>query len=678
MDLAIEQLSEGLSSSDMDNIKKALAAEQLAYQSLLKLRAIEHQVARNNQQQSGGGGRNSRSQQQLQQLQLKNDQNRYETQRLATAPESTEQRENRQILSRLRELARRQHDLNKRIKELQSALEEAETDEEKEEIEKRLQRLREQQQQILRDAEELQQRMQNEENQSRMNEESQQLEQARENIRQSSEALEQGETARAAAEGTRAERELTELRDEFQKRTSGQFTETVRQMRAEARDIEKRQEQISEELREAAKPDQQNRSLSQPDQRRELSDQLDDQRSRVEQLRESMRDTIEKAEEFEPILAEALYDTYRDTEQQSPEEALRSTQQSLNRGFVNDARREERRAGERIRQLREGIERAAESVLGDETEALRRANDELKRLTREVNDEMQDADPGSRRDASADESNPSDASPEEAGDSPDADADPAHEHNQGQRAGGSNPRDSENPRDGNDRENRRGDRSAQQGEGSSGANERPATEDDQENSGENSQDRQANDQQQGDQQQGDQQSGGRQASQGNRRDDQQDSSSARNSTRDAWGADPNPPRLFDSTSDNDIFDDESARPVDRDSVRPLTGRDFLDWSDRLRDVEEMIADDELRAEAARIRDQAKSIRKNVRRHSQPPNWDMVRMKVVNPLVELQDRVAEELLRRSSRNSMVPIDRDPVPPEFEKAVKRYYEQLGRGQ
>lgn len=91
----------------------------------------------------------------------------------------------------------------------------------------------------------------------------------------------------------------------------------------------------------------------------------------------------------------------------------------------------------------------------------------------------------------------------------------------------------------------------------------------------------------------------------------------------------------------------------------------------------MIADPELRAEAARIRDRAKEIRKDVKRHSEAPNWDLVRMTVAAPLAELQQRVAEELLRRSSRDALVPIDRDPVPARFEEQVRRYYERLGAG-
>ena len=112
-------------------------------------------------------------------------------------------------------------------------------------------------------------------------------------------------------------------------------------------------------------------------------------------------------------------------------------------------------------------------------------------------------------------------------------------------------------------------------------------------------------------------------------------------------------------------------------VAPLSGEDFLEWSDRLRDVEEMLSDPELRAEAARIRDRAKAIRKEVKRHSAPPNWDIVREMVSQPLVELQSKVVSELLRRTSKDALVPLDRDPVPPKYEARVRKYYERLGAG-
>ena len=51
--------------------------------------------------------------------------------------------------------------------------------------------------------------------------------------------------------------------------------------------------------------------------------------------------------------------------------------------------------------------------------------------------------------------------------------------------------------------------------------------------------------------------------------------------------------------------------------------------------------------------------------------------VAEPIHELRDRIAEEVRRRESPDSLVPIDRDPVPPQFAEGVRRYYERLGSG-
>ena len=110
---------------------------------------------------------------------------------------------------------------------------------------------------------------------------------------------------------------------------------------------------------------------------------------------------------------------------------------------------------------------------------------------------------------------------------------------------------------------------------------------------------------------------------------------------------------------------------------PLTGEDFREWSDRLRDVEEMVDDPELRAQAARIREQARSIRAELKRHSAPPNWDLVRKNVALPLVELEQRIASELLKRAGKQALVPLDRDPVPPQYSEKTRKYYERLGTG-
>jgi hypothetical protein len=108
---------------------------------------------------------------------------------------------------------------------------------------------------------------------------------------------------------------------------------------------------------------------------------------------------------------------------------------------------------------------------------------------------------------------------------------------------------------------------------------------------------------------------------------------------------------------------------------PMTGREFVQWSDRLRDVEEVLQTPRLRLDVARVREQARLWRAEQKRHAGEPNWDLLEESVINPLRIVQNRVAEELARLGSREAVVPVDRDPVPQKYSDLVSRYYERLG---
>jgi hypothetical protein len=111
---------------------------------------------------------------------------------------------------------------------------------------------------------------------------------------------------------------------------------------------------------------------------------------------------------------------------------------------------------------------------------------------------------------------------------------------------------------------------------------------------------------------------------------------------------------------------------------PITGEAFRDWSDRLRDVEELVVDPELRWQATQIRQAAREIRGEIKKHAADPQWAEVEELVAKPLRELQRQVSDELIRRAAeRTEIVPVDRDPVPTEFSRSVKQYYENLGQG-
>lgn len=123
---------------------------------------------------------------------------------------------------------------------------------------------------------------------------------------------------------------------------------------------------------------------------------------------------------------------------------------------------------------------------------------------------------------------------------------------------------------------------------------------------------------------------------------------------------------------------ERAEEALHDLAAPFSGGDFRQFVDRLRDVEELMDDPRLRAEAARIRERARALRAESQRHSTAPRWDLIRGEIARPLAELSQQVSEELLRRTSRESVVPLDRTPPPPGYSEKVRRYYERLGRGE
>ena len=352
MQKAATVLEEAVSSSETprDRLSSALFAEQTAYQSLLKLRAKEHEVQQQQGQGQGQGQgqQNSASQQQLQQLELSNDRNRYESERQAQQQQeqSEQQREQLQVLNRLKELARRQEMLNERLKQLQSELRTAETEEEKEEIERELKRLREEQREMLRDVDELRERMdQAPDQQQQQNQDlREQVEQARSNVQQASRAMDAGQLAEAISEGTRAERQFEQLQEEFRNRTSSAFEETMRDLRQQARDLTERQEEIAREIagESGNESDNSQPSLRSTRDRDGLQQKVAEQRDQLNHVLEQTKEIIQQAEESEPLLSRRLYETVRQMRDVKPEEALEATEFLVGRGLWNQSGEAER------------------------------------------------------------------------------------------------------------------------------------------------------------------------------------------------------------------------------------------------------------------------------------------------------------------------------------------------
>ncbi len=618
METSLEHLTQAGQSASTGELTPALASEQLAYQELLKLKKLDNQVARGRSSgrgSSSSSGNSGRSEQQLQQLEMTQKENRYETQRLAQSQQQT-QREDLQVLNRLRELARRQNEMSERLKEAQAALQQAENEQQKEEIRRQLKRLTEQQLQTLQDIDELRQRMERSENRQRMADAREQLDQSRSRIRQSAEELEKGMLSRAITSTTRAQRELEQMRDDFRKSTSGQFTEQMRNMRENAQQLDQRQNEIAEDIKQQI--DSERKTLTYTGVNRELAERIDRQREDAENLIEQMKEVSEQSETSEPLLSRKLYDTLRKAGTDNVDKALEATGELLKRNFLPQAQEIEKQAGKGIEEMRKGVEDAAENVLGDETESLRLARQQLDELIRQVNEEASRAGNQGR-------GQPSDSN--EMADS-----------SSNQQRPGNAQSETESQKQGR--------QSAQQPQGGR-ASANGAT-------------------------------GGNRQSDSDPNNAQQQGSPRGGSRRQT--ADARPGRRADSggrTGPGGLGGYQSGQWDSGDPNGPLTGRDFSQWSDRLRDVEEMLDERDLRDEAARIRDRARSIRSEFTRHGKEPQWDLVKQQITNPLTELRKHLSDKLAQLQSDEALVPIDRDPVPGRFAELVRRYYENLGGG-
>jgi len=111
---------------------------------------------------------------------------------------------------------------------------------------------------------------------------------------------------------------------------------------------------------------------------------------------------------------------------------------------------------------------------------------------------------------------------------------------------------------------------------------------------------------------------------------------------------------------------------------PITGNDYVNWSDQLRDVQSVLDSPDLRNQLETIHDRAAGFRTQYRERREIPRPDEVRKQLLVPLEQVRVWVQEELSRQENANSLVPLDRDPVPENYSDLVRQYYEKLGSAQ
>jgi hypothetical protein len=558
-----------------EKLGAAVIAEQSAYQGLLKIIPHDYQVS----QSRGRGRRGGRAGQprsgQIDQMELTSEENRYETERQATAAATPQQQEQLQIADRLKQLAQRQQDLNDRLKELQTALAEARPDQEREEIQRQLKRLSDEERQMLGDVDELRQTLDQSPNAASLSKARQQLEQARTDTQRASQELQDQSVSEALAAGARAQQGMQELRENLRSQASSQFTRQMRQLRTQARELAGQEEKIGSTLESLANPER--KSLDDSAQRQQLAQQMAQQERALTNLLGGMQNVSEQAETSEPLLSEQLYDALRRASQMRNENLLQTGEQLVDHGLVSQAGAAESAVRKNLNELREKVERAAQSVLGNETEALRYAQKELEDLSAQVEREAAGAGTNSAQDAAGTNSI--------AGTQPNNGSQQASSLNSGQAG---SERGSASGEAGGDGDRLR--EAARQFGGATG--------------------------------------GGARAGLGNN--------------------------------------------------GPITGNDFVGWSDRMREVEQVVDSPELRNQLAGVRERVAGYRAEYRRRGQKPDAATVRGQVLGPMAEVRARLQEDLARLANVKSLVPLDHDPVPENYSEMVRQYYQKLGGGQ
>lgn len=373
-----------------------------AYDKLVKLSDDEFNVSRSPNQQSGSGGGASRNQSQINELDFRQEDSRYETASEAQALSSPEDRQNLELIAKLNELSRRQDDLNERLQDMQSELANAQTEEERERIARELKRLEEEQRQMLADADEA---IQQAGNRSSARQARQQLEEARENMRNASEQLDEGQVSQALASGTRAQDTLEKTREQMREANSSEFSDAMRNARTRARELAETQAELDEEL--SNQGDEAQQTLDGNSDNDELVERVEAQSEKLDTLLDDVRKIAEDAENVEPGLFRELYQVIRDSNGSRFEERYDNSLQYLRQGFLNEAEEEQQGLTDDLQRLSEAVDQAAEGILGSEGATMEFAQSEIESLNQQLSEEREQSESNSGQQAGNGGDNPS-------------------------------------------------------------------------------------------------------------------------------------------------------------------------------------------------------------------------------------------------------------------------------
>ena len=116
-------------------------------------------------------------------------------------------------------------------------------------------------------------------------------------------------------------------------------------------------------------------------------------------------------------------------------------------------------------------------------------------------------------------------------------------------------------------------------------------------------------------------------------------------------------------------------PLSDADMRRFIEEDYSDWTDSIRSAESLIPDnDDLRQQLARVRSELDEMRRDYRRQSLPPKYDLYIEAVARPLQATADQIQTKIQELLKEKELLAVGDDDVPADFEESVASYFKAL----
>lgn len=110
-------------------------------------------------------------------------------------------------------------------------------------------------------------------------------------------------------------------------------------------------------------------------------------------------------------------------------------------------------------------------------------------------------------------------------------------------------------------------------------------------------------------------------------------------------------------------------------MREFIEQDYQGWLENIRDAEALLpADSPYRRDLERIRFQIEEMRRDYRRHSLTPQFDLFLQAVGNPLASTADQLSAEIAKLLKEKEFVLTDDGSIPSNYRKPVAQYFKSL----